>query len=52
MLMLASNSLEPSYWMSMPVASSKAAIELLKITASASVKGPFMVTTVPLYMPL
>lgn len=46
--MLASNSLDPSYWMSMPVAFSNSAMELLKITASASVKGPVMVTTVPL----
>jgi hypothetical protein len=51
MEMEASNSLEPSYWMSMPVRVSNSRTDSLNFTASLSVKGPDMVTTVPLSLP-
>ncbi len=45
--MVVSNSLEPMYWMSMPVASSNGAMDCSNFTWSSSVKGPSMTTTVP-----
>ncbi len=48
---VASNSFVPSYWMSMPVFSSKSAIALLNLTASSSVNGPIIVTALPLNSP-
>src|SRR5450830_696416 len=51
MLMDASNSLEPSYWMSMPVAVSKALMDSSKRTASWSVNGPDILTTLPFNLP-
>ncbi|MNW55702.1 hypothetical protein D3C74_333830 [compost metagenome] len=49
--MVASNSLEPSYWISMPVFSSKSLILVSNFTWSASTNGPNIVTLVPLYSP-
>src|SRR3982750_3150662 len=48
---VASNSLVPSYWMSMPVLSSNSFTASLNLLASSPVKGPVMLTLVPLSLP-